>query len=119
MLQVDDMREEKLKCFIADNFNNIDDLIKIKKADFRAFKDEDIPKDFLSRVISIKDKMLLDGTPINLRDLKVNGKDVEFFGVEKKDIGKTLEDLRYLCIDEPSLNNREKLLKILYKRVKA
>ncbi len=118
MLQVDDMREEKLKRFIADNFNNIDDLIKIKKADFMALKDEDVPKDFLSRVTNIKSKMLSDGTPINLRDLKVNGKDVESFGVEKKDIGKTLEDLRYLCIDEPSLNNREKLLKILYKRVK-
>ncbi len=119
MLQTEEMKEKKLRRFIADNFDEIDALIKIKEADYRALKDKEIPKSFLIRLKKTREKMLMDGTPIKLKELKVGAKELKALGVEDREIGKTLKQLRELCIEDPALNNEEKLLKIVQNRGKT
>ncbi len=118
MLQVEEMREEKLRLFIADNYNSLDSLIKIKEADFRALKDEPLPKEFLKRFKSLIKTVEEDGTPITVKDLKVSAKDLMEIGMPKEELSKSLKELRYLCINNPTLNQREKLLKIVQKGAK-
>ena len=118
MLQTDEMKEGKLRLFIAENYEMLDKLIGIKKADFRAQKDEEIPLDYLKRLIALKEQMEKDGTPIKLKGLKVTPKELEDLGVEKVKLGSTLKELRRYCILNPNSNDREKLIKKVQKSLK-
>ncbi len=118
MLQVEEMREEKLRKFIADNFDKIDQLISLKEADYRALKDEPVPEYFLQRLKLIREQMLFDGTPIVIKQLKITAKELIEMGLTGREISQTLNDLRYLCISNPSNNNKEKLIKITQKRLR-
>ena len=111
MLQTDEMREGKLRLFIAENFYMIDKLIGIKRADFMALKDNPVPNDYLKRLISLRDAMLFDGTPLTLKGLNITAKELEEIGVNKVELGKTLKELRVYCILNPKRNEREKLIK--------
>ncbi len=118
MLQTEEMKESKLRLFIADNYSMIDKLIGIKRADFRALKDEELPNDYLERLIALKKEMETDGTPITLGQLKITAKELEAIGVEKVKLGLTLKELRTYCIIDPKRNDREKLIKKVQKSLK-
>ena len=49
-------------------------------------------------------------TPTSIRDLKVNGKDMAKLGASGRLIGDTLSALLSMVVDDPTLNDREKLL---------
>ncbi len=112
MLPVDEMREEKLRLFIADNVDRLDKLIKIKKADFMALKDLTVPNNFLKRLTDLIGIMKTDGTPFTIKDLAISAKDLLGIGVEERKLGEVLKMLRDYCIKNPSQNKREKLLKM-------
>ncbi len=118
MLPVDEMREEKLRLFIADNFHRLDKLIKIKKADYMALKDQPVPNNFLKRLTDLTDIMKTDGTPFTIKDLAISARDLLKIGVEERKIGEVLKTLRYHCVKNPSQNEREKLLEMVEKRAK-
>lgn len=50
--------------------------------------------------------------PCSIRELKINGKDVASLGARGRTIGATLEAILSAVIDEPSLNERERLLEL-------
>lgn len=57
-------------------------------------------------------------TPCNIRDLKINGKDISNMGGSGKEIGNTLSELLRRVIDDPSLNERETLLTLARQIIK-
>ena len=118
MLKTEEMKKGKLRLFIAENYSMIDKLIGVKRADFRALKDENLPSNFLERLISVKKEMESDGTPLNLKGLKITHKELEELGVEKVKLGKALKELQRYCILYPERNERNKLIKKVQKSLK-
>lgn len=118
MLKTEEMKMGKLRLFIADNYSMIDKLIGIKRADFMALKDEELPCDFLKRLIETKKEMEIDGTPLTLKGLKITPKELEELGVEKVKLGVVLKELQRYCILYPKANERNKLIKKVQKSLK-
>lgn len=82
---------------------NLNILIKIWDIDNNI---ENLKKE-LNDILSSKE-------PIKLQDLKINGKDIlKFFDKKGIIIGKVLDKLLELVIENPELNDKEKLLKIV------
>jgi len=112
MLDMDcKMRESKIRLFIAKNYSLIDKLLKLKQADYMACKDDFGECKTVAKWRDVLDKMQNDGTPITLRELKINASDLKMLGYSGKQIGKELEKLKNECVVEPYSNQREKLLK--------
>ena len=106
-----DMREIKLKMFIAQNYGNIDKLLKLKQADYSAGKDDLNVCPTVQRWNSVIERMKQDGTPFLVSDLKISGKDLLALGISGKHVGEFLDSALKDAIIEPELNDREKLLK--------
>lgn len=91
------------------------DLIKVKRADLLS-QNPLYAKERLLNLITIEDKMnsiLNQKECFNLKDLKINGKDLIDLGFNRgKEIGNILKYLLDLVIEDPSLNEKEKLIKL-------
>jgi len=94
--------------------NNIPDLFALRSADTKAMERE-IDSAYLSELQRRIDKILAEENALHIKDLKVNGADV----MKQLDIppgprvGKVLEGLLEKVLDDPSLNEREKLLGLI------
>ena len=111
----EDMRENKIRRLIVQNNDYFNDLINLKRADYRACKDQSGEPKTVKRWKSIKEKMEKDGTPFNFSDLKITASELMEMGYKGKKLGDELKKLFWLCIDNPDFNNKEKLLKIAEK----
>lgn len=49
----------------------------------------------------------------SLKDLKINGKDLQELGYKGKEIGIKLNEILYMVMNQPNLNNKENILKLL------
>lgn len=91
------------------------DLLYIKKADLLG-KNPIYHKEGLEKLKYIKNaynEIINSKECFNIKDLKINGKDLIDIGVTKgKDIGLILNFLLEKVIEEPSINNKDHLLKI-------
>jgi tRNA nucleotidyltransferase (CCA-adding enzyme) len=112
MLDFSSVREVKIRRLIADNYEFIQDLISLKNADARACRDLDVNFNGYDRFISILTKMKTDGTPISLTDLKISSQELMALGYKGKELGEIRKKLRNTCVDNPSLNSREILIKM-------
>ncbi len=119
MLNLDQMKQGKLRRFIADNFDKMEKLLEIKRADYRALKDEDLPKDYLKRATDLIAQMQVDGTPVTLKQLKISAEQLIEQGYSGKEIGKRLKELRDACVLNPKLNDKEELYKMIKKGKKV
>ncbi|WP_035283093.1 MULTISPECIES: HD domain-containing protein [unclassified Clostridium] len=94
------------------------DLIKVKKADILA-QNPIYSEERLINLINVEDKLniiLAENECFMLKDLKINGRDLISLGYDKgKEIGETLQYLLNLVIENPELNDREKLINIVKK----
>lgn len=105
-----DMKESKVRAFMLENVDILEGILQLKQADFSACKDDLSVCPTVMKWREIYQKMLADGTPFSIADLKVNATDVMSAGYTGKDIGKTLNDLLKLCQAYPEKNQREYLL---------
>jgi len=65
-------------------------------------------------LMDIKEKIVKRGDALFLKDLKINGSDLLECGIKKgENIGKMLELLLEKVVEDYSLNDREKLFKIV------
>jgi hypothetical protein len=92
----------------------IEDLYRLNEADVRA-KGRDATED-LASLAGLKAhvlKVVAEGAAFHVRDLRVNGRDLmtELGMKPGPQLGKVLEALLELVLAEPSLNEREALLK--------
>jgi len=93
-----------------------DDLLLIKEADIKSqhhsFEVGNLAK--LKEIRLLYEEILEDDECLSVKDLSINGNDLLELGVlEGKDIGRTLKMLLERVLEQPELNNRETLLKIV------
>lgn len=99
--------------------DNFRDLLKVKEADIEAQN----PKYYQSR----HDKLIKVEKNLNeifnakecfsVKDLDIDGYDLINLGYKGKEIGNTLNKLLDIVLDNPELNNKEKLIKSIEKSV--
>ena len=116
MIDVDlSMSENKLKKFIVKNAHIFDKLKLLRQADYSACKDDLAKCPSITKWEKIYDKMIALNTPFSIADLKISGTDLIANGYVGKEIGSTLEKIFDLAILDPTINDREKLLKMIRK----
>jgi tRNA nucleotidyltransferase (CCA-adding enzyme) len=95
--------------------HNIDDFINLQIADIIGSKP---PYDFES-VINLKkeiQRVLEAKEPLSVKDLAVNGHDLMSVGIQPgKRIGEILNNLLEIVLNDPEMNNKEKLLECVFK----
>lgn len=118
MLDFSCVKEAKIRRLIADNYEFMQDLISLKNADARACRDLDVNFLGYDRFIYILSQVKTDGTPFSLSDLKITSRELMELGFKGKQLGEIRKKLRNLCVDNPSLNSREILIKMAKKQKK-
>lgn len=108
-----DAREAKVRVFVAKNYDVLDKLVALIRADRlatgRADKDEVAAP---HRFDLVRDKMIAEGAPILKRSLRISGKDLAEMGFESEAISAALDGLWRSCVIEPKYNNAEWLSKM-------
>ena len=109
----EEMRETRIRKFIAENHLLIPKLLLAKQADYSACKDDLGKAPTVIRWQGIINKMKEENIPFSIKDLEVNGNDLKELGLEKKDIGKTLKKMHQLVLNGEKKNEKETLLAII------
>lgn len=110
------MKESKVRRFIVTNYGYLDKLFCLMQADFMAGLDKTEKCPQVIKWQKIYEKMKLDGTPFDKKDLKITAKDLLSLGFCGEEIGKTLDELFYLAVISPEKNDYDKLIAICKKR---
>jgi tRNA nucleotidyltransferase/poly(A) polymerase len=93
--------------------DKIRDLLELRKADAYAAAGIEPGGDFLVPFIDRIEAVLAQGRAFTLKDLAVSGKDLQAAGVKPGPyMGIILKELLETVIEDPELNNQEKLLEI-------
>lgn len=95
---------------------NFEDYVAIKRADMLAQSDYllDERKKSLDDIISMYQVVVKENHCLKITDLELNGKDLIAIGIKPgKEIGEILNMLFERVLDEPELNNKETLLKLV------
>lgn len=105
-------RESKIRVFVAKNYDILDKLVALIRADrlatgYASAEEVAAPH----RFETVRDKMLADGTPILKRSLRISGKDLADMGFENEAISAALETLWHDCVVDPQNNTAERLFK--------
>ncbi len=92
---------------------NMDDLLALRVADMRS-SDEDVER-HVEWVRGEFQRIIESEAALKRTDLEVNGSDViRVLGIEPgAQVGEVLQQLLEMVIDEPELNNRERLLELI------
>ncbi len=104
--------ENKVRKFIVRNLNVLDDLLKLKQADFSACKDDLSIAPCVKKWKEIIAKMKKEGVPFTLKQLAVRGDELITAGVKRENVGKALGFLLGECALDARLNVKEKLIKL-------
>ena len=109
---------EKINATIAKRFINkigkdkLEDFFKLLIADRMATK----PSYDLEDIYKLKlecEKVLSEQQPLSIKDLEVNGYHLMEIGIPQgQEVGKMLNSLLKVVLEYPSMNNKEKLLKL-------
>ncbi len=103
-----DARESKIRVFVAKNYDVLDKLVALIKADRQATGMVD-PESLAAphRFETVREKMIAEDAPILKRSLRITGKDLADMGFESEAISAALEVLWRECIINPKNNTTE------------
>ncbi len=90
-----------------------DDLLRLQRARVMGYRpaDEAAQLSWIDEKEDLYRKIIREGQPFSIRQLAVTGSDLMEQGMEKGPrIGRTLQRLLNLVIEDPSMNSKEKLL---------
>lgn len=104
------MRESKIRRFIVENNQNVEDLFELKQADYMAGMDNQDLSPTIIKWRSILESMKREGVPFTYKDLDITSADLIQIGFKGKDIGKTLKELFDYCIINPEQNQKQILV---------
>lgn len=111
-----DTRESKVRLFVAKNYDIVDKLVALIRADRLAtgmMNDEELGGQH--RFERVLHQMVSEGTPILKRNLRISGKDLADMGFEAEAISAALDVLWRECVIDPKNNNPEWLKKMAEK----
>ncbi len=104
--------ENKLRRFFVKNYPQIEDLLKIKQADFSACADDISPAPTCVRWRKLLAQMKDEGVPFTVKGLAVSGKELAEYGVPTPRLAETLNALLAHTAVFPKDNTKARLLKI-------
>ncbi len=104
--------ENKLRRFFVTHYELIDDLIKLKQADFSACMDDLSEAPTVRRWKSLLAKLKAENAPLTLKELALNGRDLLSLGIEQTYFSALLEKLLLHACCHPADNRKERLLKL-------
>lgn len=114
-----DAGENSLRKFILRNQSVLKPLLLLKQADFIGSGKMNGICPTVTKLNNVYEEMLADGTPFTVKDLKVNGKDLQNLKIEERKRGVFLNSLLTQCVFKNSgLNDRESQLKFIEKKAK-
>ncbi len=109
-----DMSKNKLRRFAALHSNVMEELCVLRDVDFEASRGYPPERNTLREVW---EEIKSDGTPLSIKMLKVDGNDLLALGAEGKEIGGILKKLWEETALNPALNDRDKALDFVKKRI--
>lgn len=104
--------ENKLRRFFVSNLPILEDLLRLKQADFSACMDDCSPAPTCVRWRALLEKMKAEHAPLQTKDLALSGKDLLNAGIPAPHIAKVLNGLLLHSAVNPQDNQTERLLKI-------
>ncbi len=107
------MKESKVRTEIVTSYPLLEKLFALKQADFSACKDNLSVAPSVAKWRGIIERMKEEGVPFTVKQLAVNGKDLQEYGIPPEQIGNVLGDLLLYCALDGRRNNRDSLLKHL------
>lgn len=105
-------RQNKIRKFIVNHGDIWEDLLALKQADYSACKDDFSPAPGVVKWKKIYAEMLEEGAPMTVRQLKVRGDQLIEAGILPDETAKTLKWLLEECAINPTLNDRDKLIRL-------
>ena len=102
--------ENKVRKFIVNHFDVIDELLMLKQADYSACKDDLSIAPCVKKWKKIIEKMKSEGVPFTLKQLAIKGNDLIECGISAGQVGKTLNFLLEQAAMGCVPNQKEKLL---------
>jgi tRNA nucleotidyltransferase (CCA-adding enzyme) len=105
-------KENKIRVFIVENREQIEDLLKLKQADYSACKDDLSTAPTIEKWRAIIEKMKKEKAPFSVKDLTITAKDLMELGISGKDLGQTLNYLLLESVKDPKVNEKEKLKRL-------
>ncbi len=104
------VRDNKLRRFLVEHYSLLPALLALKQADFSACMDDTSIAPTCLRWKTLLDTMRKEKVPFSLRELQVNGKEIENLGIAKPHISKVLHALWMHVAIYPNENKKERLL---------
>ncbi|MBE5734808.1 MAG: HD domain-containing protein [Clostridiales bacterium] len=111
------MPEKKLRKFLVKNCKNIEPLLLVKQADFRAGLEQEGVCPTIIKWKALYQKMKEEKVPFSLSQLKVDASDLIELGYQKDEIGKQLEKLWETAIESPIKNEKAILIELARKNL--
>lgn len=104
--------ENKVRRFLVEHYPLIDKLLAVKQADFSGCKDDLSICPTAIKWRKILEKMQEEHAPTSLKQLAINGKDLQNAGFPSHDLSKLLQRLLLHTACLPSDNTKPKLLQL-------
>lgn len=112
------MREAKVKRFLIKHQDKMQWLYELKQADYKASLEMENVAPTIVKWKKIYGKMMDDGTPFSLKDLKITAQDLINLGYKDKEIGKEQKRLFDYVVLYPNKNVYENLIVQAKKHIK-
>ncbi len=108
-----DMSWHKLRRFAAEHSDIADDLCALKDADAYASCGRYAER---NRLREAWEEIKSDGTPLSVKELKVNGNDLLSLGIEERHIGEILHGLFIETVLNPDMNDRQSAINYVIRK---
>ncbi len=106
------MKENKVRRELVLYYPFLDEFFAVKQADYSACKDDLSEAPTVVKWKEILSRMRREGVPFSLKELAVNGADVQSAGVPAKNTADVLHALLLDCAADGARNDRKRLLKL-------
>lgn len=107
-------KENKLRRFFVDHYELLEDLLKVKQADYSGCMDDEGTAPTVVRWKELLARMQKEGAPLTLKQLAVSGQDL-LRSIPAPKIATTLKQLLYHAACFPKDNSKERLLALIPK----
>lgn len=104
--------ENKLRRFFVEHYPLLEDLLKVKQADFSACTDDLSIAPTIVKWQAILEKMRRENAPLTLKQLAVSGKDLLALGISPPRVSHLLHALLLHAVCNPKDNEKTRLLKL-------
>lgn len=104
--------ENKLRRFFVTHYSILQDLLKLKQADFSGCTDDLSVAPTCAKWQALLNKLQIEGAPLTLKQLAVTGKDLLDLSVPPTHVSKLLQTLLLHAVCNPKDNEKKRLCKL-------